>query len=225
MMPQLLIAGGVGTALAASRRYYRDWGASKSECRAVLPGDELVADPADVVTRAVTIDAPAEQVWRWLVQIGQDRGGMYSYDWLENLVGLQIHSAQEIRPEWQQLAAGEQVRLVRRGWLGLRDGLALAVDRVEPGRVIVLRAEPWQAVWSFHIHPLGAERCRLISRSRSPRPHGLERLAVELIDPITLLMTRKLLLGVKARAEHRRTPTASAEHQTDATPYGPRRVD
>ena len=101
MMPQLLIAGGVGTALAASRRYFRDWGASKAECRAVLPGDELVPDPADAVTRAVTIDAPAHEVWRWLVQIGQDRGGMYSYRLLET------PDAPAVVPELQHIAKGD----------------------------------------------------------------------------------------------------------------------
>ena len=135
-MPQLLIAGGVGTALAASRRYYRDWGASKSESGG-LPGDELVADPADVVTRAVTIDAPAERVWRWLVQIGQDRGGMFTTTGSRTCrVADERRAGDPAR--WRPLAAGEQVRLVRRGQLGLRDRLALAVDRVEPGRVIVL---------------------------------------------------------------------------------------
>ena len=188
----------------------RNWGATGREQGSALPGDELVADPASVTTRAVTVAAPAEEVWRWLVQIGQDRGGMYSYDWLENILGLRIHSADRIREEWQHLAAGDRVRLVRKGWLGLRDGFALPVERVNPGRAIVLREQPpqqpWDAVWSFHVIPLGPGRCRLISRSRSALPRGAARLATWVMEPVTLLMTRKMLLGIKQRAERRAQP-------------------
>jgi len=195
---------GIGLALLAGRRF-RDWGATKGECHAALPGDELVAGPADVVTRAVTVNAPAEEVWRWLVQIGQDRGGLYSYDWLENTVGLRIHSADRIRAEWQQLRVGDLVRLVRPGWLGLRDGVALPVARLDPGRSIVLRQQPprspWDGIWSFHVMPHGPRRCRLVSRSRTARPGWLLWLLGEAIDPITLVMTRRMLLGIKARAE------------------------
>jgi hypothetical protein len=170
-----------------------------------LPGDELVPDPATVTTLATTVDAAPEEVWRWLVQIGQDRGGMYSYDWLENLFGLRIHSADRIREEWQHLAPGDRVRLVRKGWLGLKEGLALPVARVDPGRALVLReqppAQPWDAIWSFHVVPLGPGRCRLISRARSARPRGAARLAAWAMSPVTTAMTRRMLLGIKQRAQ------------------------
>lgn len=188
-------------ALLAARDMLRNWGATKAECRSVLPGDEFVPGPATTITRAVTVAAPAEEVWRWLVQIGQDRGGMYSYERLENLFGLDIHNTDEIRPEWQHLEVGDEIRLVRRGWLGLADGLTLTVGRIEPGRSIALLEEPWHAVWSFHIHPHGPGRCRLISRSHAPRARGAAWLGAELFDPVTLLMTRGMLLGIKARAE------------------------
>lgn len=204
-MIRVLSAAGVGLAVLVLDRRFRDWGATKGECVAVLPGDEFVADPADMATRAVTIDAPAEEVWRWLVQIGQDRGGMYSYDWIENLIGLDIHSTDELRDEWQDLQVGDGVHLTPPGWMGLRDGYVLHVARVEPGRTIVLRQQPpdtpWDAVWSFHVTPLGPRRCRLVSRSRGARAGRLAQLATELIDPITLVMTRKMLLGIKQRAE------------------------
>jgi hypothetical protein len=191
--------------LPGAARQLANWGSTGCERGSVLPGDELVPEPAIVTTLATTVDATAEDVWRWLVQIGQDRGGMYSYDWLENLFGLRIHSADRIREEWQHLAPGDRVRLVRKGWLGLNDGLALPVARVEPGRAIVLRekppAQPWDAIWSFHIVPLGPGRCRLISRARSARPHGAARLAARVMSPVTLMMTRRMLLGIKRRAE------------------------
>ena len=196
--------------LAAAAEGARNWGATGREQDSTLPGDELVADPASVATRAVTVEAPPEEVWRWLVQIGQDRGGMYSYDWLENLLGLRIHSTDRIREEWQHLDAGDQVRLVRKGWLGMKDGFALPVERVIPGRTIVLREQPphqpWNAVWSFHVIPLGPGRCRLISRSRSALPRGAARLATWAMEPVTLGMTRKMLLGIKQRAERRAQP-------------------
>ena len=201
--------------LTATARDLRNWGASQREQDSQLPGDELVPEPAGVTTLAVTIDAPPAEAWRWLVQIGQDRGGLYSYDWLENLFGLHVHSAAQIRDEWQSLAPGDQIRLVPRGWLGLRDGFALPVAQVDPGRAIVLREQPpqqpWDAVWSFHVIPLGTGRCRLISRSRSARPHGAGRLATPLMEPVTLMMTRKMLLGIKHRAEeHTESATARA---------------
>lgn len=210
MVSKVLVAGVGAATLLAARSTLRNWGATKSECRAVLPGDELVPDPASVITRAVTVGASAAEVWPWLVQIGQNRGGMYSYEKLENLLGLDIRNADKIKPQWQQLAVGDPVWLVRRGWLGIPDGLALTVARVEPGRSIVLYEQPWHAVWSFHIVPHGPDRCRLVSRSRAPREHGVAWIAGELFDPITLVMTRKMLLGIRDRAER------TAHHSTDA---------
>jgi hypothetical protein len=191
--------------LADAGRNLRNWGATAAEQQMNLPGDEFVPDPADVITRAVTINAPAEVAWRWLIQIGQNRGGMYSYDWLENLLGLRIRSAREIRAEWQQLAVGDQICLVRPGWLGLKAGFSLPVARIDPGRAIVLRAQPpaqpWDAIWSFHLLPAGSGHCRLLSRSRGARQHGPARVAGYAMDPVTLWMTRKMLLGIKERAE------------------------
>jgi len=194
-----------GGGLPGAARQLANWGSTERERASALPGDELVPGPAIATTLATTVHAAPEEVWRWLVQIGQDRGGMYSYDWLENLFGLRIHSADRIREEWQHLAPGDQVRLVRKGWLGLREGFALPVARVDPGRVIVLReqppAQPWDAIWSFHVLPLGPGRCRLISRSRAASPRGPARLATLVMSPVTAGMTRKMLLGIKRRAE------------------------
>ncbi|HET9093372.1 MAG TPA: hypothetical protein VFN50_13255 [Acidimicrobiales bacterium] len=198
--------------LAARVRSWRDWGATDEERATVLPGDDLVPAPAASRTQAVSIGAPAGAVWRWLVQIGQDRGGMYSYDALENLLGLRIHSSDEVRPEWQHLAPGDRVRLVPAGWLGLKDGLSLPAVIVDPPRSLVLREAPpempWNAVWSFHVFPEGTDRCRLLSRSRAVDPGGLARLASAAMEPVTLLMTRKMLLGIKERAERERATAA-----------------
>jgi len=196
---------GAVAGLARAARRAQNWGATEDEQRAELPGDELVPGRATVTTRAVSIDAPAEEVWRWLVQIGQDRGGLYSYDWLENILGLRVHSARHVTEEWQHLAPGDQVRLVPQGWLGMPEGFALPVAQVDPGRAIVLREQPpqqpWDAIWSFHVHPLGPDRCRLLSRTRSAPVRGPARLAAPVMEPVTLVMTRKMLLGIKQRAE------------------------
>jgi hypothetical protein len=202
MASRLIIAGTAAAgSLLAARGVLRNWGATKAECYAALPGDEFVTDPAVVRTRAVTVGAPAESVWPWLAQIGQNRGGLYSYAKLENLLGLKIRNADTIHPEWQNLAVGDQVWLVRRNWLGLPDGVALTVCRIEPGHSLVLHDKISRGVWSFHLRDDGIGHCRLISRSRSPRLHGLGRLGDELFDPISLLMTRRMLLGIKERAE------------------------
>ena len=195
----------------AVRRATHTWGATSVEQVEVLPGDELVADPAIVATRAVTVDASVEDVWSWLVQIGQNRGGMYSYDWAENLLGLDIHSTDEIRPEWQTLATGDRIVLVPAGWRGLQAGYELPVARVDPPTTLVLRQSPpehpWDAVWSFHVRPLPDGRTRLLSRGRSHRHRGgrgIFDLGIDaLMDPVTWLMTRKMLLGIKERAERR----------------------
>lgn len=199
---------GMGVGVVAgllAHEFLRDWGASALERLEYLPGDELVPDPVDSSTLAVDIDVPAAEVWAWLVQLGQDRAGMYSYDWLERMVGLGMHNAERIHPEWQELAAGDTVRLVPRGWLGRRDGLALPVAQVVPGQSIVLRIRrpdlPWDAVWSFHVMDTRGQICRLVARSRAARSTGALRVVDAVVNPVTWLMTRRMLLGIKQRAE------------------------
>jgi hypothetical protein len=218
MKRMLCVVGGLAGGSLLWRRLH-NWGATPEEIDATYPGDDLVAGPATVAALAVTVDAPAAEVWRWLVQIGKGRGGMYSYDWLENLIGLDIHSTDEIRDEWQHLAVGDRVEVVAPGWLGMEDGYAFPVAAVEPGHAIVLRQcppeHPWDSVWTFVIEPLGPERCRLISHTRTHREPGagarLLAAATAIGDPIVALMTRRMLLGIKARAErgHRDLPVTA----------------
>ncbi len=194
----------------AAHRRWRNWGATADEIASTLPGAELVAPPSSSTTRAVTVAAPASAVWPWLVQMGQGRAGMYSYDLLENLLGLDIHSSWSIVDEWQHLEVGDRIRLVPPGWAGLKDGYSLPVARIDEGRSLVLREDPaegpWDAVWSFHLVPVGPDRCRLISRGTAQDRGPGARIADELMDPVTLVMTRKMLLGIQQRAEeHWRT--------------------
>ncbi len=220
--------GLTATLLYAGRRYYRNWGATKEDCTISLPGDELVGEPAVQTTDAVWIDAPASAVWPWLVQIGQDRGGFYSYQTVEDLFGLNVHNADRIHPEWQQLHRGDTVRLMPKGWMGLREGLVTSVVDVVAGQSIVLRATPptypWDTVWTFHLMPHWEDRSRLLVRRRIGMRHPGEILGVELAGPASALLTVGMLRGIKRRAEaeYGRRPAypgpsdgGSSSHTTD----------
>lgn len=202
----LPIALAVPAVAALGSSALRDWGSTDQERVSGLLGDDLVPVPASRVTLAVTVDAPAERVWSWIAQIGQDRGGFYSYDWLENIFGLGVHSARRIHEQWQHPQVGDAVRLVPAGLPGLRNGVALRVADVRDGSSLVLREQPpdlpWDAVWSFHVIAQSQTRSRLISRSVSAAASGpLLAFGTWITQPVTLLMTRRMLLGVKARAE------------------------
>ena len=144
------LAAGAGVAAvlgpAAYLRFFRsrclNWGARADEVAAKLPGDELLADPGLVTTRAVTVRAPAGAIWPWLAQMGSGRGGAYSYDWIENLLRLNMHSAGEILPEYQDIRAGDELPL----------GRADAVMRVEvadPPRALAVRSTDQNWAWIY----------------------------------------------------------------------------
>lgn len=202
-----------GYVLAVRPRLLR-WGATAQEAAGPLPGDELVGRPRMQSTRAVTIAAPAEEVWPWLLQLGAGRGGMYSYDALENAARLGMHSADRILPEFQQLGVGDLIPLspdvgipVRRleacsvlGLGGAMDprtgefsasGVPPAGPRVDLG-------------WTFVLQRVDARTTRLLSRTRydfSPPALGVALRA--LLEPVQFLMERRMLLGLKVRAEAR----------------------
>lgn len=200
--------GAAAAALAAyaliARPWSLRWGATDAEVTRRLPGDDLAPDSTVGSTRAVTIAAPVEDVWPWLVQLGYGRGGFYSYDWLENaFVGLLLRgtpgyrSAKAILPEHQRLSPGD---LIPAGPPDMLDGRLVDVARwrvlaVEPNRALVL--EGWGA---FVLEPLGDRATRLIVRSRGPGAWG--RLAHYLFwEPAHFVMERRMLLGIKERAE------------------------
>ncbi len=184
--------------LYAARRYYRNWGATKAECRMVLPGDGAVADPAVQTTEAVYIDAPVSAVWSDLLQAGRQRRDADS------------------DPESRQLAVGDVVRLAPEGWMGLPAGVRLTVAELVAEKYVVLGAtgadQRWNAVWSFHIQPHWEDRVRLLTRARIALRHPGEVFAMELLRPVIALGTRALLLGIKHRVERSAvtTPTPSA---------------
>jgi hypothetical protein len=202
--------------LYGARRYYRNWGATKTECQMLLPGDSLVADPAIQTTEAVYIDGPPSAVWPWLMQMGQDRGGFYGCEGLKNLAGLRHHDADRVHPEWQRLGVGDLVRLAPTGWMGLPDGVTLSVAEIVPEKYIVLNATRpdlrWNAVWTFHLQPHWEDRVRLLTRARIALRHPGEVFAMELVRPVIALSTRGLLVGIKHRVERLLMANPSGRH-------------
>lgn len=196
----LLLGAGTAAGYALGRRWSLGWGATTSERVLGLAGDELLPDAGVVATRAVTVHAPADAVWPWLVQLGQGRGGFYSYDALQRLLGLGIRNADAVDPRWQGLAPGDEVRLAPQ--------VPLVVARLEPPQALVLRdgpgadATPARFVWAFVLRPGPLPgTCRLVVRERYAAPLPWVRGAVEVLSWPSLVMTRRMLRGVRERAE------------------------
>jgi hypothetical protein len=188
----------LGVALTAAylvgiRPWTRRWGTTADELEAPLPGDELVPDPGVRMTRAVTIDAPPDAVWPWLAQIGQDRGGFYSYAWLENLAGCRLRNADRVHPEWQHREVGETVLL--------HPATGPRLARFDRNR-----SYAFEGGWYFALEPLPGGRTRLFARSRIRRGFPSLTYAVFIEFP-HFVMERKMLLGIKARAERPATAT------------------
>jgi hypothetical protein len=189
----------------------RVWGATEWEQTAPMPGDEIVGEgPLYRSTRAVEVDAPPDQVWPWLVQLGQGRGGLHSYDWLENLVGLDIHSADEIVPALQDLSVGDEVRLTPPG---TEPDLVFRMVRIEAPSLLVLgpsgtQEEAFSAglpypVWTFAVNPHPGGRSRLVVRFQLQAPETRANRVVygHLLGGVHFVMERRMLLGIKERAE------------------------
>jgi hypothetical protein len=198
---------------APFRRQARShWGVDRGVASRAHPGDELVPNPRWSWTHGVEISAPPERVWPWVAQIGAERGGFYSYQWLENLVGCKVRNAEVVHPEWE-LKAGDELALHPSP-----DAPRMKIVAAEPGRCLVAHApadeaakaagKPWAlASWVFELEPLGADRCRLLSRYRAACSDDLAtRLAFgpSLLEPAGFAMDRRLLLGVKERVEGER---------------------
>jgi hypothetical protein len=191
-----LAIGAIGTAVVLYRRLLRDailnWGATDGEARARLPGDELL-EPADgVATRAITIDAPASAVWPWIVQMGPSpRGGAYTYDWIENVLGLDMHSTDRVLPEYQHPQVGDTI-----GYGNNR----MRLELLEPQRVLARRSEDGNWLWSFVLDE-DEGTTRLISRNRFRLPSLAAKIGMVPMEPGSLVMERKMLRGIKRRAE------------------------
>jgi hypothetical protein len=201
-----VLGAAAGAYVLGVRPWHRRWGAADDELIEPLPGDEVLPEADDQVTHAITINAPASEVWKWLVQVGQGRGGFFSYDWLENLVGLGIHNVYEIEEELQELKVGDFVRAARQGWLGGKfEGKAgWFVVGLEKDRHLVLRDEIAHGSWVFVLKPVDGQTTRLLIRGRGtwPRTLGMKLFNYGLFEPAHFVMERKMLLTLKELAEH-----------------------
>ncbi|HET9635204.1 MAG TPA: hypothetical protein VFP26_04670 [Gemmatimonadaceae bacterium] len=187
----------------ALRTWNMEWGTTPAERASMLPGDEFVPVAHYRIDHGISIDAPTEAVWPWVIQIGQDRGGFYSYTKLENAAGAQITNANQIVREWQTRKVGELVPTVPenylRGVFGRR--LGCKVLRVVPGHALVL--EGWGA---FVVLPTRDNKTRMLIRTRgegTPSLAGVVEAPFGLLvfEPAHFIMERAMLIGIKQRAE------------------------
>ena len=184
------------------------WGATAEEAEARLPGDELLQDADGVATRAITIDAPASAVWPWIAQMGPSpRGGAYTYDWIENLLGLNMHSATSVLPEYQHPRVGQ----------GFGYGPnKMSFKIVEPGRALATQSADGNWVWSFILDERDGTT-RLISRNRFRLPRLRDRVGMVPMEPASLIMERKMLRGIKQRAERLASQQAERGYAPNVT--------
>ncbi len=204
--PLAACAAGLTTGLAAGvlaasyqlvwRRRLTTWGATGDEVATPMPGDELGTECDLVTTLAVAISAPPSCVWPWLVQIGSGRAGRYSYDWIENLFGLDMHSADVILPQFQQVKPGDEFPLGRRY-------APMRIVTFDPERHLALCSCDGRWGSTFALIPKH-DVTRLVSRNKValPQTSPAARLVITLfMEPVSVLLKRKMLLGIKERAE------------------------
>ena len=184
------------------------WGATRDEAGGRLPGDELLEEADGTATRAITIDAPPAAVWPWIAQMGPSpRGGAYTYDWIENLLGLDMRSADRVLPEYQHPQVG--------------DGFGYGANKmsfkiVAPEHALATRSADGNWVWTFVLEEQDG-KTRLISRNRFRLPKLKDRIGMLPMEPGSLVMERKMLLGIRQRAER----LAAERQATRSSPHDP----
>ncbi|MGB3828472.1 MAG: SRPBCC family protein [Ornithinimicrobium sp.] len=189
------LAGGTAYLAVVGARL-RTWGARGDEATRVLPSEALMPQRGAALTHAITIEAGPEMVWPWIAQLGQDKGGFYSYAWIENLGGAGITNADHIVPQWQDPQPG--------GHLRLHPTFALDIVRVVPGELFVAARPVSRGLgfqWIFLLTPEGQGRTRLLVRERYVVPWAPARLLAAVLTCGSAVMSRRMVLGIKERAE------------------------
>lgn len=207
----IILVGVVGIALyqPVIRPWHARWGTTDDEVVMALPGDEIVTGEVSQTTRSITVRTAAAQIWPWLLQLGQGRGGMYSYDFLENLAGCDIHTLNAIDPALQKLQVGDPILM------GPQEGLPYyRVVLLEPQRALVLQSinrtsgAPGET-WGFYLIEQSSSLTRLVVRHRTPPSlDKTEQVVNGIFDPIVFFMEHRMLYGIREHAE-KMTPIAS----------------
>jgi hypothetical protein len=183
------------------RPWLLDWGATADERTRTSPGDDLVPNPTHITTRAITINASPDEIWSWLVQMGQDRAGFYTHNWVEKLLLSGIRDFREIHPEWQELNVGDIVRTNR----AMRPGqapLGWPVVSVDPLHSLVLRSRSTPVgTYAFVLGPLDDRRTRLIARDRAIWTWRQTLFRLLIFEPLHAYMQTGVLRGIKCRVE------------------------
>jgi len=188
------------------RSYRTHWGARAEELARLFPGDDLIACPRWQSTHAITVHTPRFVAWQWLVQLGANRGGMYSYEGLENLAGCNLHNADQITPEYQQLEPGNVITIHPKA-------PTMKVEIVVDERYILIHNDDREEhpesyihmTWLLYLDEIDSARIRLISRSRNDYSPSLANklwMGPLFVEPIGFVMERKMLLGIKQHAEN-----------------------
>jgi hypothetical protein len=213
-----LFAFGVAIYAFFMRKRLLNWGTTNEEAHQPFPGDSLIANPNYQSTRAILIHSTPKDIWPWIIQIGYQRGGFYSYDWLERKAGLKgLSSTDQVVPAWQKILPGDTV--------SISPVTPLKVVAFEPERAFVLHTvmNPFTArivdqrlqpgtptidwTWAFILEPVGPDATRLLIRVRANiQPQHLGRILSWLaLEPVHFLMENKMLQGIQRRAETHRT--------------------
>jgi len=174
------------------RPWYRNWGATADESRMPLPGDHFVPPRSDITTRAITIHASAEKIWPWLIQIGVERAGFYSYYWMENLFGANMPAENAPRPETEPLKLGDPVSMMGGG----PPQTKLTVSLIQPDCAISFGG------WTFFLKPVGPDTTRLVVRYPfvvdTP---GNSAFFYGFFEIIHFILESGMMMGIKQRAE------------------------
>jgi hypothetical protein len=184
------------------RPWILGWGATAEEQRQPLPGDDLVPKPTHITTHAITINAHPEEIWSWLVQMGQNRAGFYTHNWVEKLLRSGIPDVHEIHPEWQNPQVGDIVRTNREIQPGHPMGWEVVM--VEPDHVLVLKSKSLPVgTYAFILNPLD-DKTRLFARDRAIWHWWESPFRLLIFEPLHAYMETGVLQGVKQRAERAR---------------------
>jgi len=209
--PALAVAAAAGAYALALRPWHLRWSATDAEVARRWPGDELVPNPSTRAVRAVTVNAPPSRVWPWIMQVGRERGGFYSYTWLENLIGANIRNVYQQIPGLPDRQASDTVWIAPRDRFGGMARMIVAAVHFQRAMVLVpptdaehVRSErAAEGVWSFNLEPASDHTTRFVMLSLAAKPRIPDRVFWE---PAHFVMERKMMLTIKSLAEKFRAP-------------------